>query len=82
MVHMYGAPDANLMRDTYGTYYSCEQLPILERGSLVVMDYSAIESVVAMIPHDGRFFLVEKITLGAGLLGGVVEQPQPEPMDV
>ncbi|KZV69327.1 hypothetical protein PENSPDRAFT_633141 [Peniophora sp. CONT] len=82
MVHMYGQPNGDLMRDTYGTYYSCEQLPILERGSLVVVDYSAIQSVVAMIPQADKFFLVEKITLGAGFLGGIMEEPQPEPVDV
>ncbi|KZV62094.1 hypothetical protein PENSPDRAFT_549409, partial [Peniophora sp. CONT] len=50
MVHMYGKPNLDLLKDTFGTYYSCEQLPLFDDDGLVVVDYSAVDSVVAMIP--------------------------------
>ena len=79
MVHAYGKPDTDLLKDTFGTYYSCEQLPLLDDNGLVVVEYTSIDSVVAMIPRAGRWFLVEKITLASGFLAGVVEDAQPEP---
>ncbi|VDC06753.1 unnamed protein product [Peniophora sp. CBMAI 1063] len=79
MVHMYDEPDADLLKDTFGTYYSCEQVPLYANKGLVVVDYTSIDSVVAMIPRDGRWFLVEKITLASGTLAGIPEEIQPEP---
>ncbi|VDC01264.1 unnamed protein product [Peniophora sp. CBMAI 1063] len=79
MVHMYGKPDPDLLKETYGTYYSCDQVPVHNDDGIVVVEYSTIDSVVAMIPHEGRWFLVEKITLASGFLAGVVEDLLPEP---
>lgn len=82
MLHMYDVPDSTIMDETYGTYYSCEQKPILEDGGLLVVDCSKLRSVVAMIPHRDRHFLLEKITLGAGSLMDRVADLDDEPEEV
>ena len=79
LVHMYAPPDMELLKATFGTYYSCNQLPLGDDEGLLVVDDSSIDSVVAMIPRNDKWFLVEKITLASGVLAGIAEDLLPEP---
>lgn len=72
MVSVYSDPLPDLLRRSYSTVWSCTHGGA---ASLRVIDVKAIQAVVAMIPHpafpahpelSGRFFLVEKMGLGAG----------------
>ena len=63
LVTLYSHPDPQLLRESFGTVVSCTKLG---EDSLTVVQTSAIQAVVAMIPHklsvneENRYFLLEK----------------------
>jgi hypothetical protein len=80
LVSMYSPPDPMLLRLSMHTLWSCEYLG---DNALKFVDVTAIQSVVAMIPHspsiDGRppeehFFLVEKPGFDIAIVSGIEEE--------
>ena len=65
LVTLYSRPDPHLLHESFRTVASCTKLG---EESLTVIQISAIQAVVAMIPHklsqavdeENRYFLVEK----------------------
>ena len=65
LIILYSCPDPYLLHESFRTVASCTKL---EEESLTVIQISAIQAVVAMIPHkmsqavdkENRYFLVEK----------------------
>ena len=63
LVTLYSHPHPHLLHESFGTVVSCTKLG---EESLTVIQISAIQAVVAMIPHklsvdeENRYFLVEK----------------------
>ncbi|KIK17840.1 hypothetical protein PISMIDRAFT_110639 [Pisolithus microcarpus 441] len=74
LVTLYSDPHPQLLEHSYGAVVSCTKLG---EASLQVIPISAIQSVVAMVPHrpmiDGRardrYFLVEKMGMDIARLG-------------
>lgn len=72
MVSLYSQPNADLLRLSHHALLVCSQQP----ESRVVVNVSAIESVVAIVPfqhvpgRDDMFFVVEKLGLAVCDLGG------------
>ncbi|KAI5980609.1 hypothetical protein EDD15DRAFT_2150936, partial [Pisolithus albus] len=74
LVTLYSNPHPQLLEHSYGAVASCTKLG---EASLQVIQISAIQSVVAMVPHrpiiDGRakdrYFLVEKMGMDVAHLG-------------
>ncbi|KAI6000689.1 hypothetical protein EDD15DRAFT_2140607, partial [Pisolithus albus] len=74
LVTLYSDPHPQLLERSYGVVASCTKLG---EASLQVIQISAIQSVVAMVPHrpliDGRvedrYFLVEKMGMDVAHLG-------------
>lgn len=87
MAHFYSAPDADLLRESSNTLWSCSKLD--ENVGLRVIELSEITAVVAMVPHPpldnpalanftNRVFVVEKIGLEVMSLVGVEEEDDEE----
>ncbi|THH20286.1 hypothetical protein EW146_g1041 [Bondarzewia mesenterica] len=70
MVSLYSDPNPDLLKQSYGTYWSSKH-----QGdtALRVIDYHTIKSVVAMVPIADRYFLVKKLGLEIVRLGGSEE---------
>lgn len=87
MAHFYGPPDANLLRESSNTLWSCSKQ--IEETGLQVIEIVDIQSVVAMVPHPpiedvtlgdftGRVFVVEKMGLDVMTLVDVEEEAEEE----
>ena len=78
MISVYSEPHGELLKKSHGSFISCKYSG---DDSLVVVDISCIQAVVAMVPHclrsaegdDDRFFLIEKPGLDVANLGGADE---------
>lgn len=82
MISWYSPPDETLLRESWGTVWACHYQGL---AATSVVRCKQIESVVAVIPMpdtkvfgDGRppegpLFVVEKMGLDVGCLGGIAE---------
>lgn len=70
LVSIYDSPDPIRLQNSFDTNISCTYTG---EAGLHVIDIKDIQSVVAMIPRQGRFFVVEKMGLDIAHLGGVEE---------
>jgi hypothetical protein len=79
LVSIYSKPDADLLRVSHDTLWSCEYCGDL---ALKFIDVKSIKSVIAMVPHlpviggqeaRDRFFLVEKPGFDVALIAGTEE---------
>lgn len=82
MISWFTPPDPNLLRDSFGTVWSCQQQG---QAALEVVSCKDVQAVVAVVPmpgttvfDDGRppvgpSFVVEKMGLDVGCLGGIAE---------
>ena len=74
IISIYPEPNPDLLMESHGTLVSCQYFG---DDSLVVIEVSCIESVVAMVPHNPphsknselHFFLVEQPGLDIVSLG-------------
>ena len=70
LVSLYSLPDPARLANSFGTNISCTYEG---DARLCVIDIKSIKSVVAMIPRQGRMFVVEKMGLDIAHLGGLEE---------
>ena len=70
LVSLYGLLDPVQLANSSGTNISCTYEG---DARLCVIDIKSIKSVVAMIPRQGRMFVVEKMGLDIAHLGGLEE---------
>jgi hypothetical protein len=78
LVSVYSAPDATLLEASSNTLWVSTYQG---NDALLVIDFKAILSVVAMVPFPGtpadvnpaRYFAVDKIGLEVGYMGGIQE---------
>ncbi|KAF7326332.1 hypothetical protein MKEN_00486600 [Mycena kentingensis (nom. inval.)] len=74
----FGSPDADLLRESYGTVWSSKGV-----ADYMIASVNDIDSVVAMVPYqdlddDEAFFLVEKPGLDMATVGGFEEPDREE----
>lgn len=84
LISVYSPPDAELLKFSHGTLWSCTHEG---NDGLQIINVKTIKAVVAMIPHrptlpsgitEDRFFMVEKAGLDVTLTGVEVEEDQLE----
>lgn len=92
LVSIIGPPDAELLTLSYNTFWSC--LPTGDDG-LAVVNVKAIQSTVAIIPHEvdiiedpelrervrGRWYMVPELGADAGALAGEAEEDDADDDD-
>jgi hypothetical protein len=84
LISVYSPPDAELLKFSHGTLWSCTHEG---NDGLQIINVKTIKAVVAMIPHrptlpsgitKDRFFMVEKAGLDVTLTGIEVKENQLE----
>ena len=70
LVALYDSPDPIKLQNSFDTNICCKYIG---DAGLHVIDIKDIQSAVAMVPRQDRFFVVEKMRLDIAHLGGVEE---------